>query len=182
MRVIAGAFGGRVIGGSPGKHVRPTTDRAKEALFNKLTHELNFEQLEVLDLFAGSGSLSLECLSRGAKKVVSVDSNKNAIRFMNTLKNDWKIDPQTWQIVHSDALKYMQRNSILSAELILLDPPYDFVNLTELVSHIVMEASVHACIVVEHSSTRTLPELNLKDLRSYGQSSFAFYYGTTPSP
>ena len=80
MRIIAGDFRGRALAalgkGDAGAHLRPTTDRVRESLFNVLAHQVDFDGMRVLDLFAGTGALGLEALSRGAESVTFVDDGR----------------------------------------------------------------------------------------------------------
>src|SRR5687767_3869580 len=83
MRIISGKYSGRTIPAPSGMKARPTTDFAKSGLFNILEHKLDFSELEVLDLFCGTGSIGFEFLSRGAKKVTAVDTDFSSIKFCN---------------------------------------------------------------------------------------------------
>ena len=85
IRIIAGEFRGRKLKVPTGNDVRPTSDKVREALFNLLTSMLNWDNMTVLDLYAGSGALGLEALSRGAKKAIFVESSKKHVSII--LKN-----------------------------------------------------------------------------------------------
>ena len=82
MRIISGSHKGRRITAPKGLPVRPTTDMAKEALFNILNNNYYFEDLEVLDLFSGTGNISFEFASRGSKEIVAVDKDYRCIKFI----------------------------------------------------------------------------------------------------
>lgn len=123
MRIIAGLFKGRILQAPQGMHTRPTADRVKEALFSILLPYL--EGARVLDLFAGSGALGLEALSRGAAHATFVDNNQQALQALRTnvacVKNQ-----QSYTILAdnaADALALFQQHGRLF-DLIFLDPPY----------------------------------------------------------
>ena len=82
MRIISGKFRGKKIEAPTSLPVRPTTDTAKEGLFNWLNNRIDFEEIDVLDLFSGTGNISLEFLSRGAQHITAVDKNADCMRFL----------------------------------------------------------------------------------------------------
>jgi 16S rRNA (guanine966-N2)-methyltransferase len=107
VRIIAGKYRGRVLQLPRNLPVRPTTDFAKEALFNILTNRINLEEMQVLDLFAGTGNLSIELLSRGVKQCTSVDMNYNCTAWLSSAKKTLEIE--NWKIQKADALKFTKR-------------------------------------------------------------------------
>ncbi len=118
MRVVAGAHRGRRLQAPPGRGVRPTADRVREALFSILGP---LDGLEVLDLFAGSGALGIEALSRGAREVVFVDSEPAAVRAVrDNLARLGVAAP----VYRSDAIEFLERPRHGPFHLIFLDPPY----------------------------------------------------------
>ncbi len=121
MRVIAGTYGGRVLKAPPGAATRPTSDRVREALFSILGDHVH--QARVLDLFAGSGALGLEALSRGADSVTFVDDAAPAIRVVKANLEALKAAATVRQ---TDALRFLAAASGNGAQydLIFLDPPY----------------------------------------------------------
>lgn len=123
MRVIAGKYKSRVLAEFAGEDVRPTSDRAKEALFNILS--LKLYGARVLDLFAGSGALGIESLSRGAREVIFNDYSKESLAILKKNLTALKIP------VNGEEAKLMQRDYLVCLEslkgefdLILIDPPY----------------------------------------------------------
>ena len=120
MRVITGTARGRRLRTLEGEDVRPTTDRVKEALFSII--QFDIEGRSFLDLFAGSGQLGIEAISRGARKVVFVDEAKKAIAVVRENVEKCGMKAQA-QIVQSDALSYLARCSE-TFDVALLDPPY----------------------------------------------------------
>ena len=172
MRVIAGKYRGKVLSEFKGRDIRPTADRAKEALFNIL--QLKIVGARFLDLFCGTGSIGIEAISRGADKVVFVDNSKESAKL--TEKNLTSIR-ESAKVVLSDALSY-----VLSADeqfdVIFLDPPYrlDVKDVLEEIAknNILKENGV---IVYEHTgeSVAEIKGLELFDSRKYGIAVIDFY-------
>ena len=125
MRIIAGVFRGLALAsvgkGDPGAHLRPTSDRVRESLFSMLTHRIDFDGLRVLDLFAGTGALGLEALSRGAAHVTFVDNGRVAQRLIKDNIRRAKAEGET-QLLATDTRHLPQATA--PADLIFLDPPY----------------------------------------------------------
>ncbi len=126
MRIIAGEFRGRALAsvgkGDAGAHLRPTTDRVRESLFNVLSHQIDFEGLRVLDLFAGTGALGLEALSRGADHATFVDDGRVAQGLIR--KNiDLTRSADRTDLIRRDATR-LGENPNAPYDLIFLDPPY----------------------------------------------------------
>ena len=123
MRIISGEFKGRLIHVPQSKDIRPTTDRVRETLFNLLNNRLNFTGLKVLDLYSGSGSLGLECLSRGAGEVHFVE--RNLFIYKNLLNNIASLKIEEKCIVYRmEALKYSHTGINKGYGLIIADPPF----------------------------------------------------------
>ncbi len=122
MRVVAGELRGRRFEGPPGKDTRPTTDKVREAMFNALGSLDVVRDAVVVDLFAGSGGLGIEALSRGAAEVVFVERDRAALRTLRDNLADLGLDDRA-RVVQGDALA---RAGDLSADLVLADPPYEF--------------------------------------------------------
>ena len=106
MRIISGFLKGRRIKELKGFHSRPTTDFAKEGLFNVLEHSTKIDGALILDLFAGTGNISYEFISRGAKTVFSVDSNYVSVQFVKKTSKFLNIPNTCHQIVKSDGIKF----------------------------------------------------------------------------
>lgn len=123
MRIISGKFKGKVFTAPEDLPVRPTTDFAKTGLFNLLENRIDWEETVALDLFSGIGSISLELVSRGCKKVHSVDNHKKCISFQQALATRWQI--ADLQFHHENVFSFLKRNPSLSFSLIFADPPYD---------------------------------------------------------
>lgn len=159
MRVIAGEHKGRQLKAVPGKSTRPTTDKVKEAVFQIMGPF--FEGGNCLDLFAGSGSLGIEALSRGVEHVTFVDQHPKAIQTIkeniNTLKLADKVD--VFRADSFRALKALSKRD-LKFDLILLDPPYSKVDYIKLIDDINKFNLVenYGLIYCEYESTGSLPE------------------------
>ena len=120
MRIIAGAKRGHKLYEFEGKDIRPTTDRVKESMFNLIQD--NILGSRVLDLFAGSGALCFEALSRGADHGVLVDKDKNSLSLIK--KNNASLGFDNLDIVESEAMDFLNRTKSVFS-LIFLDPPYN---------------------------------------------------------
>ncbi len=149
MRIIGGSLGKRHINTPAGLPVRPTTDKAKEALFNILNHHVCFEDISVLDLFAGTGSISYEFASRGALKVTAVEKNIRCIRFMQKMKHDLSL--QNLRVIKADALSFIDHASE-QYDVIFCDPPYNMPELPGIPERIFLKniTKPGAIIIVEH--------------------------------
>lgn len=181
MRVIAGVAKGTKLKAPRGLRVRPTTDRAKEALFSVLAKELN--GAVILDLYAGTGSLGIEALSRGAKEAVFVDRDKAAVETVKRNLEETSLVASAC-LLRNSAIKaiYKLARENYQFNLIFLDPPFK-INMIELKE--VLEALVQAkvlshqgLVVLEHSSKVKPPEaegLEVESSRVYGDISFSFY-------
>ena len=118
MRVITGTARGRRLKTPEGMDIRPTTDNVKESVFNIL--QFDIEGRRVLDLFAGTGQLGIECLSRGAREVVFIDQSRDAVKIV---KDNLKACGFSAPVLQQDAISYL--NSCGKFDLIFVDPPYD---------------------------------------------------------
>lgn len=135
MRIISGYLKGRLINVPQSKFIRPTTDRVRETLFNILNNKITFDGIDVLDLYSGSGSLGIECLSRGASTVTFVE--KNSKIYFNLLENikTLKLENQC-KIFRTDAVNFSKRETSLKYNLILADPPFFEYDIYQVVGNI----------------------------------------------
>jgi len=130
MRIISGSLGGRRI--SPPSNMpytRPTTDIAKEGLFNILQNNLDFEELKTLDLFGGTGSISYELASRGAKDLTIVEKDNQMFSFIKKTAADLKLE--NFRLVKSDVFKFIE-SCREKYDLIFAGPPYALTTIDEL--------------------------------------------------
>ena len=122
MRIISGLHKGRKIQIQKNLPVRPTTDQAKEALFNILNNNFNISDTIVLDIFAGTGSISYEFGSRGSKNITSVDINNKCINFIKSISNEFSFNIKT---IKKDVYKFV-KSCDEHFDIIFADPPYNF--------------------------------------------------------
>ncbi|HLF14501.1 MAG TPA: 16S rRNA (guanine(966)-N(2))-methyltransferase RsmD [Bacteroidota bacterium] len=124
MRIIAGTYRGRILPGPVAEGVRPATDKVRGAIFNILQNRLDLNGIDVLDLFAGTGSLGFEALSRGAAGVTFVDNDRSAVKVIRENASVLRC-ADACDIVQADAVGFISRNSGIFG-LIFADPPYAF--------------------------------------------------------
>lgn len=165
MRIIAGKYGGRRLVSFKASHIRPTTDRIKEVIFNKLQGDL--EGAKVLDLYGGTGNLSFESLSRGCESVCVVEKNPKSIDLIEKNRDLLKITKQELVIVRQDVLRFCEKpsSSVSSSayDVILIDPPF-----TESLAHESLEALSQSQLF--HSETMVVIESSAKERleKAYG--------------
>lgn len=122
MRIISGEFKGRKLRPPMGLPVRPTTDMAREALFNILRNKIEFEQVSVLDLFSGTGAIGFEFISRGVQSVTSIEQNPKCIDFQKRTAEDLGI--KNHFPLRMDVFNFLGRSK-QKFDLVFADPPYD---------------------------------------------------------
>jgi len=130
MRIITGKLKGRKIPVPDSGELRPTADRTKEGLFAVIDSRRYFDGTNVLDLFAGSGNLGLEAISRGTAHVLFVDSNPEHLKHIEKLSKAFKVDNQI-STAAFPAEEYLQKNPV-PFDLIFCDPPYDYAYMNEM--------------------------------------------------
>ena len=129
MRIISGKYKGRHFDIPRSFKARPTTDFAKENLFNILNNTVDFEEVKALDLFSGTGSISLELLSRGCQEVTSVEMDSLHFSFLK--KSQAALNDNNWRIIRDDVFRFIRRCSA-EYDLIFADPPYALKELGEI--------------------------------------------------
>lgn len=178
MRIISGTHKGRNIVAPAKLPVRPTTDRAKEALFNILAHLTDLEDAATLDLFAGTGNIAYELASRGVASVLAVDQHKACCNFIAETAE--KLGLNAIQVRQTDVFGFLETHSE-TYQLIFADPPYDLPKLRKL-PDIIFEKKLlapHGILIVEHASLQNLNQHpNWQQDRVYGQSVFSFFSQT----
>lgn len=175
MRVITGKYKGRHFDVPRTFKARPTTDFAKENLFNVLMGYIDFEGASALDLFAGTGSITLELLSRGCSRVVSVEKDPLHYRFITSFLE--KLGDEAAVPVKGDVFKFLA--SIHEQfDFIFADPPYTLPNIADL-PDLVLERdllSPEGVFVLEHGKANDFKDHpHLIDHRSYGSVNFSFF-------
>ncbi len=180
LRIIAGRSKGRILESIKGRNTRPTSDKVKEAIFNII--QIRIPNSLVLDLFAGTGNLGLEALSRGASKAIFIDRDINAVKTIR--KNCYNLGYQDHvEIYRNDAargLTELSKRDILF-DIVFMDPPYAK-GYEESLLQLIYEANIlhnDSIVIVEHDSKTILPdriaELCRYDFRKYGGTGVSFY-------
>ena len=179
MRIVGGKYRGRKIHPPKETLARPTTDFAKESLFNILHHSVPLEGIRVLDLFAGTGSISLEFLSRGAEEVISVEQDRELFAYMQRIARDLQIT--SWHHVKGDVFAVL-RTHRSQYDVVFADPPFNLPG-TEQLPTLVRDAGLLAeegLLIIEHPK-----DVNMSSdpwfhrHRPYGTVHFSFF---KPSP
>lgn len=177
MRIIGGSHKGRRITAPGSLPVRPTTDMAKEALFNILNNHYDFEGLKVLDLFAGIGSISYEFASRGAAEVHSVEMNPRCVRFITDISR--KLDMKNLFVIRANVFTYLRRGG-KKFDIIFADPPYDLDDIESIpdlvLQHDLLEKD--GWLIMEHPAKLDFSEHpQLDQHRNYGKVNFSMFSG-----
>ena len=176
MRIISGTNKGKRLIAPKKLPVRPTTDMAKEALFNILNNNFQFSQLSVLDLFSGTGNIAYEFASRGSKEIIAVDANYDCVKFIKKTAQELDFNIST---IKSDVFKFLEK-AYVKADIIFADPPYDFEEPEFLkIPQIVFEKNLlnqNGQLIIEHSKHTNLSNFpNFIEARRYGGSVFSFF-------
>ena len=176
MRIVSGDFKGRRFSPPKNLRARPTTDIAKEGLFNILNNKIDFEEVNVLDLFAGTGSISFEFASRGCRNITSLEINPVNYAFMQKIIKELGIA----DVIHAfrfDSFKFIEKVKT-KFDLIFADPPYDHKELENIPDLIFEKELLHpdGLLILEHPK-----DTNFKnhpcffENRRYGHVNFSFF-------
>ncbi|MBE8714951.1 RsmD family RNA methyltransferase [Sphingobacterium hungaricum] len=179
MRIIGGRLGGLRLNPPSNLPVRPTTDLAKEALFNILQNRLDFDELICMDLFAGTGNISFELASRGVESVLAIDIHFKCLAYIQETAKKMAIDSIRTQ--KADVLKFVSSCKD-KFNFIFADPPYDLPRLPQLANMIFENELLleNGWLVIEHPSNRIIESSSyFVETRKYGISSFSFYQFTS---
>ena len=175
MRIVSGTHKSRRISPPAGLLVRPTTDMAKESLFNILNNRIDFEETTVLDLFAGTGNISFEFASRGAKEVMCVELNPKCTAFIQLTAE--KLGFKEFSVIKTNVfalLPTLRRNF----SLIFADPPFDSEDAAKLPDIIFTQKLLapDGWLVIEHPKKMKFAEHpNFSEHREYGKVNFSFF-------
>ncbi len=176
MRIISGKHKGRRLSAPKNLPVRPTTDMAKESLFNIINNNFYFENLSVIDLFSGTGNISFEFASRGTQNVYSIDKHFACVKYVNSTAKELDLDINTYK---SDVYKFIEKTP-LKADVIFADPPYDFETEQFLkIANIIFDRKIlneEGLLVIEHSKHTDLStHPNFSYSKKYGGNMFSFF-------
>ncbi|MDC0628830.1 MAG: RsmD family RNA methyltransferase [Flavobacteriaceae bacterium] len=176
MRIISGTFKARRIQAPKKLPVRPTTDMAKEALFNILNHRYHFHDISVLDLFSGTGNISYEFASRGTESIVAVDQNFQCTKFITQTSEGFDMPIQ---VIKAEVFGFLEKTK-QSQTIIFADPPYDleldkFLKIVELVfQNELLETD--GVLIIEHSKQTDLSSApQFTEVKGYGGNRFSFF-------
>jgi len=176
MRIITGTLKGQTIEIPSGLEVRPTTDRTKESMFAILESHWNLQGILILDLFAGSGSLGFEAISRGAKRVTAIELNPSNVKLINRTAKKFGIDNQVFTRC-SDVSVFLESPPV-KYDIIFADPPYDYPNMPEMVTTILNEGwlAEQGWLLLEHDKRHTFKEHEACILsRAYGRTTVSIF-------
>lgn len=155
--------------------VRPTTDMAKEALFNVLANQFDLDETRVCDLFAGTGNISYEFLSRGAELVIAVDSNYRCTKFISSVIE--KLGFENINVIRNDVFRFLRQTSH-TFNIIFADPPYKLEGI-EKIPGLVFEnelLSQEGWLILEHSKDHSFSGYaNFFETRTYGSVNFSIF-------
>jgi len=175
MRIIGGRLKGIRLNAPDSLPVRPTTDMAKEALFNILFNAYDFDNCAVLDLFCGTGNISIEFASRGLPSITAVDKHSGCIYWVKSVIQ--KYDLQGIDLHKADVFKFLEQHD-KAYQIIFADPPYDLPTIP-LIPELVMKNNLltdNGVLIVEHPTNLRLEgQPGFKESRKYGNSSFSFF-------
>lgn len=175
MRIISGSLKGRRLNPPTTLPVRPTTDMARESLFNILNNYVDFEELSVMDLFAGTGAVSLEFISRGVKEVTSIEINNQCTDYIKSAAKQFNIN--NLHVVRADVFDLLKR-AYKQFDLIFADPPYALEDLPKL-PNLIFEKDIlteDGIFILEHPKEYCFEDHpNFWQHRNYGKVNFTFF-------
>lgn len=175
MRIISGIHKGKRIIAPKKLPVRPTTDFAKEALFNMLSNEYDIEHLSVLDLFSGTGNIAYELASRGAKEICCIDENYHCVNFIK--KTSKELEFNQLSVFKNDVFKYLKKYP-KQFDLIFADPPYNLKNIEEIVNLVFKNGLLNkdGQLIIEHDRNSNFSDHpNFIQHRKYGNVNFSIF-------
>ncbi|SNR50747.1 16S rRNA (guanine(966)-N(2))-methyltransferase RsmD [Lutibacter agarilyticus] len=180
MRIISGKHKSKRLLAPKNLPVRPTTDMAKEALFNIINNLYYFHELNVLDLFSGTGNISYEFGSRGTENITAIDAHFGCIKYINTTSKELDLNIQAYK---SDVYKFLEKCNT-KFDVIFADPPYDFdVAKFEKIVALVFEKNLlneGGVLIIEHSKhTNFIDNSQLSYQKKYGGNMFSFFENET---
>ena len=175
MRIIGGKLKGRQFNAPNNLPVRPTTDMAKEALFNILNNMYDFEECNVLDIFSGTGSICIEFASRSIKHIRAIDKHPGCINWIKSVADKFELNQI--EVQKADTFKFLIQDNH-QYNIIFADPPYDLPNIPE-IADLVMKNNLltdNGTLIIEHPPFLKLNQQpGFTEVRKYGNSSFSFF-------
>ena len=179
MRIISGIYRGKILKPPKNLNARPTTDFAKESLFNILHNLTDLEQCKVLDLFAGTGSISYEFASRNALSITSVEQNPIHYRYIRKTAGD--LGFETMHAIQTDAFRFILK-PYESFDIVFADPPFDHPRLKE-IPRLVLESGIllsQGWLILEHPASFHFRDVKrFYQQRTYGSVNFTLFHNKT---
>jgi len=180
MRIIAGEYGGHGLKSPSGHETRPSTARVRESLFSLVDARIYLEGAEVLDLFAGTGALGLEAISRGASLVTFVEEKRNVLDYARANAEKLGVEDKCI-FIQADAVEYLRQYGGPELDLIMADPPYELDALRELPDLAIPKLQVDGVFTLEHSSHDWFDEHpHLMTSRPYGRTIVSLFRPPLP--
>ena len=176
MRIVSGSLKGRRFSPPGSFKARPTTDFAKENIFNVLNNLIDFEDVDVLDLFSGTGSISFEFASRGCTRIVAVEKSYNHFKFIRKITSELDLDDRV-NVIRGCAFKYIEKTSI-KFDIVFADPPYDLNEAKELPGKVMSSGILNkgGLFIFEHSDKKDYSALpGFREVRKYGKVNFSIF-------
>jgi len=175
MRIVGGKFKGRLFIPNKKMTARPTTDFAKESLFNILQNRIDFSNKSVLDLFSGTGSIGYEFISRGATEVTFVEKNFHQTQFIQKVTD--KLQIKNARVFKTDVFKFLFKYQG-QFDIVFADPPYNLPQFKE-VSNAIFSSNVlkeNGLFILEHPREYSFTKHpHFKEIRNYGKVNFSFF-------
>ncbi len=175
MRIVGGKYRNRRLHPPKEMEARPTTDYAKEGLFNVLHHSVALEGIRVLDLFAGTGNISLEFLSRGAREVISVEHDRKLFEFMQRTAREF--GENGWRMVKCDVFPFLNAHRG-KYDIVFADPPFHMEGIERIPALVRQNELLETdgLLIVEHEDRVDLSRLpDYQRTRKYGLVHFSFF-------
>jgi 16S rRNA (guanine966-N2)-methyltransferase len=175
MRIVGGKYKGRIFKPNKSFTARPTTDLAKESLFNILMNRYDFTGMKILDLFSGTGSIGYEFASREAGEVTLVEKNLLHVRFIHDVVE--KLQINNAHVVHDDVFRFLKFTR-KKFDIVFADPPYDFPFISEIPlavsnSEVLKDGGL---LIIEHSKDQDFSSYPFySETRKYGKVNFSFF-------
>lgn len=176
MRIVGGKFKRRIISTPKNLPVRPTTDLAKESLFNILGNIVDLDDLSVVDLFSGTGNIAYEFVSRGAQSVLAVETNYACVRFIRQTAG--LLEMTELSVIQSDVFRFL-KSGRQSYDVIFADPPYALENIPEIATLVFEHKRLKpgGWLIIEHPRSVDFSEFPyFHSHRKYGKVNFSFFF------
>ncbi len=176
MRIIRGKYGRRRFDVPTNITARPTTDFARENIFNVIENMIDIEDIDALDLFAGTGAITLELLSRGARQVTAVEKASTQQRFIAATAE--KLGEKNLRLIRGDVFRFLSSATPASYDFVFADPPYDMPRFDEVPAMVLSSGIVRpgGIFILEHSKARDYSMLpNFHRHIAYGSVNFSIF-------